>query len=217
MRPLAELVDNASPALPLIHQWLAEAKRPYEVLSPSPARGDVLVELQVTTRSPMGAIAYETGGVLIDHGWLRILGAGNQKLSRNLAEWNRGRSSGYLLVADDVVGGFFAINGGSLGVDAGSMYYWAPDTLKWEALDIGYTDFVRWAVGDKLSAFYEDLRWDGWESDVKTVGGDQCFTFYPFLWAKEGSVESSSRKPVSVPEQYAFNVELAAKLSAPDT
>jgi hypothetical protein len=217
MRTLGELVDNASPALPLIHQWLGEAKRPYEVLSPSGGRGDVLVELQVTTRSPMGAIAYETGGVLIDHGWLRILGAGNPKLPRNLAEWNRGRSSGYLLVADDVVGGFFAINGGSLGENAGSMYYWAPDTLRWEALNIGYTDFVRWAVSDKLSAFYRDLRWNNWESDVKIASGDQCFTFYPFLWAKEGAVESSSRKLVSVSEQYAFNVELAAKLNAPDT
>jgi hypothetical protein len=61
MRPIAELVDSADPALPLVRQWLAEARRPYELLSPSDARSDVLVELQVTTRSPMGAIAYETG------------------------------------------------------------------------------------------------------------------------------------------------------------
>jgi Protein of unknown function DUF2625 len=72
MRPLEELLNSADPALPLVRQWLAEAKRPYELLSPSEARGDVLVDLQVTTRSPMGAIAYETGGVLIDHGWLRL-------------------------------------------------------------------------------------------------------------------------------------------------
>jgi hypothetical protein len=211
MRPIAELIDNANPALPLVRQWLAEARRPYELLSPSDARGDVLVELQVTTRSPTGAIAYETGGVLIDHGWLRILGAGNPKLSRNLAEWNRGRS-GHLLVADDVAGGFFAINGGSLGDDAGAMYYWAPDTLRWEALNMGYAAFIRWAVSDKLSAFYQNLRWNNWESDVGAAGGDQCFTFYPFLWAKEGSVESSSRKLVSVFEQYALNVELESKL-----
>ena len=115
MRPLGELIDSEDPALPLVRQWLAEAERPYELLSPSDAREGVLFDLQVTTRSPMGAIAYETGGVLVDHGWLRILGAGNPKLPRNLAEWNRGRSSGYLLVADDVVGGFFAINGGRLG------------------------------------------------------------------------------------------------------
>jgi hypothetical protein len=217
VRPLAELIDTAEPALPLVRQWLAEAKRPYELLSPSDAREGVLFDLQVTTRSPMGAIAYETGGVLVDHGWLRILGAGNSKLPRNLAEWNRGRSSGYLLVADDAVGGFFAINGGSLGDDTGSMYYWAPDTLRWEALGLGYTDFVPWALGDKMSAFYRDLRWKNWESDVEMAGGNQCFTFYPFLWTKEGSVESSSRELVGVSEQYALNVQLAAKLKVPDT
>jgi len=97
------------------------------------------------------------------------------------------------------------------------MYYWAPDTLGWQAQDMGYAEFVRWAVGDKLSAFYRDLRWNNWESDMKTVSGDQCFNFYPFLWTKEGSVESSSREPVNVAEQHAFNIELAAKLNAPET
>jgi len=97
------------------------------------------------------------------------------------------------------------------------MYYWAPDTLKWGAMDIGYTDFVPWALSDKLSAFYPDLRWNNWESDVETASGNQCFTFYPFLWTREGSVESSSRKLVSVSEQYALNVELASKLNAPET
>src|ERR1044071_7443416 len=34
-----------------------------------------LEALQATTRSPLGAIAHETGGMLIDHGWLRLLGS----------------------------------------------------------------------------------------------------------------------------------------------
>ena len=122
-----------------------------------------------------------------------------------------------MLVADDVVGGFFAINGGNLGDDAGSMYYWAPDTLGWEALGIGYSDFIRWALGDQLSAFYRDLRWNNWELDAKTVSGDHCFTFYPFLWTDKGSIAFSSRKLVNVSEQYALNVELASKLNEPET
>jgi len=39
-------------------------------------RKSALVAVQVTTRSPMGAIIYETGGILVDHGWIRILGSG---------------------------------------------------------------------------------------------------------------------------------------------
>ena len=207
MRNLEELVDRCDPAIPLVREWLARSSRPVELLPPSKRSGDVLVSLQATTRSPMGAIAYETGGILIDHGWLRILGSGHPKLPRDIAGWNAGRSSGHLLVADDVIGGFFSINGGSLGDDLGSVYYWAPDTLKWEALGLGYTDFFCWALGDRLTVFYEGLRWKGWESDLQKVDGNQCFTFYPFLWTKEGSVDSSSRKPISVAEQYAFNSE----------
>lgn len=74
----------------------------------------------------MGAIVYETGGLLIDHGWLRILGSGHARLPRSIASWNQGRTifgdvdpPGYLLVADDVVGGLFAINGGQLGPKRG--------------------------------------------------------------------------------------------------
>jgi len=207
MRTLEELIDPDQPALPLVHEWLAQSSTPFELLEPSEARSDVLVGLQVTTRSPMGAIAYETGGILIDHGWLRILGSGHPKLPRNIVDWSAGRAAGHLLIADDVIGGFFSINGGALDEDRGSMYYWAPDTLKWEAMGLGYSDFLCWALSDKLAVFYKGLRWLGWEADVKKAGGDQCYTFYPFLWTKEGSVESSSRKLIAISEQFAFNAD----------
>jgi Protein of unknown function DUF2625 len=207
MRTLEELINHDDPAIALIRGWLAQSSRPVELLPPSERNGEVLVNLQVTTRSPMGAVAYETGGVLVDKGWLRILGSGHPKLPRNIAEWNAGRSSGYLLIADDVVGGFFAVNGGRLGDDPGSVYYWAPDTLKWESLGLGYTDFFCWVLSDRLTVFYEGLRWNNWEADLQRVDGDQSFSFYPPLWTAEGSVESSSRKPINIADQYALNIE----------
>ena len=211
MRTLKELVDLNEPAMPLVRQWLAKSSKPVEVLQPSERSSDVLFSLQVTTRSPMGAITHETGGILIDHGWLRLLGSGHPKLPRNIVDWNAGRSSGYLLVADDAIGGFFAINGGALGPDQGSMHYWAPDTLNWESLGLGYTDFLCWALSDRLNVFYESLRWPGWEVDTQQLGGDQCFNFYPFLWSEQGSVKSSSRKAINVAEQFTFNVEFVSR------
>lgn len=145
MRTLEELIDTEDAALPLVQEWAAGASHPFEILEPSEAdRQRVLLALQVTTRSTMGAVAHDTGGLLIDHGWLRVLGSGHPKLARNIVDWNEERSSGFLLVADDVVGGFFALNGGGLGEDAGAMYYWAPETLRWESLEIGYSDFLEW-------------------------------------------------------------------------
>mgnify|MGYP000969392700 FL=1 len=35
---------------------------------------------------------------------------------------------GYLLVADDVLGGFFEINGGAFDGKAGNIFYYAPDS-----------------------------------------------------------------------------------------
>jgi hypothetical protein len=92
-RTLQELLNVDEPAWPLVQSWLREAINPLEALPPSdPARGEALVATQVTTRSPMGAVIYETGGLLVDHGWLRLLGSGHSRLPRSLPGWNGGRS-----------------------------------------------------------------------------------------------------------------------------
>src|SRR5438105_2276535 len=93
LRQLEDLLDQNDPAWPLVQEWIRSANHPVEVLPPSePQRGEALVQLQVTTRSPMGAVVYETGGLLIDDGWLRLLGSGHERLPRSLPAWNRGRT-----------------------------------------------------------------------------------------------------------------------------
>ena len=213
MKSLEDLIDHRDPALPLIEKMLEETTLDVQLLPPSPENARVLSGLQVSTRSTLGSIAYDTGGLLIDHGWLRVLGCGHPQLPRNLLDWSAGRADGYLLVADDAAGGFFAINGGGLGEDAGAMYYWAPDTLRWEPLEIGYTDFLGWALSDNLATFYDGLRWEGWRSDLKALKADQCFSFFPFLWTREGSIAQSKRTMIDVSEQFEVNVELAGKLA----
>jgi hypothetical protein len=88
-RPLQEFLNVDEPAWPLIQSWLREATNAVEGLTPSaPARSEALVATQVTTRSPMGAVIYETCGLLVVHGWLRLLGSGHSHLPRSLPEWN---------------------------------------------------------------------------------------------------------------------------------
>lgn len=115
MRTLDALIDTAQPGIDLLRQWVRDAEVPCEILPPSAEREDVLLAVQVTTRSTLGALAFETGGLLIDGGWVRLLGSGHPRLPRSLAAWNAGRSHGYYLVGDDAAGGFFALNGGALG------------------------------------------------------------------------------------------------------
>lgn len=214
MKTINELVNTEEPAIDLINEWLSESSLNIEILPPSEDRERVLESLQITTRSSLGAIAYETGGILIDNGWIRFLGSGNEKLKRNIVDWNSDRSSGFLLVADDIVGGFFAINGGALGPDAGMMYYWSPDCVEWEPLDIGFTDFFIWALTEKINEFYLDLGKEKLSNDFTSIEADNCLSFYPFLWTEEGSIEKSTIGIVPVDEAFNFKIDTLAQLSS---
>ncbi len=44
-----------------------------------------------------------------------------------------------LLVANDVLCKFFAINGGAFGGKAGNVFYCVPDSGKWEDAQLGYS------------------------------------------------------------------------------
>lgn len=201
MKTFEELLNTDEPGWAVVQDWLRQATNPVEVLPPVEAnRKSALVAAQVTARSPMGAIIYETDGILVDHGWLRILGSGCDRLPRSVADWNKGwtfteygEPAPYWLVADDVIGGFFALDGGFLGGTVGRMFYFAPDSLRWESMDMGYSDFVWWCFTGDTAEYYADYRWQGWEQDVKELPGDRGFSFIPFLWAKNRQLG----KPIS--------------------
>ncbi|XZE20687.1 DUF2625 family protein [Pirellulaceae bacterium SH449] len=63
-----ELIDREEPAITLIHDWIGAAENQCDVFPPSNEYAEELLEIQVTTLSTLGAFAYETGGVMVDHG-----------------------------------------------------------------------------------------------------------------------------------------------------
>jgi hypothetical protein len=222
-RSLHELYAADEPAWPVVQSWIGAAKNHVEILAPDEAqREQVLLDTQVTLRSPMGAIIYHTGGLFVDHGWLRFLGSGNPKLSRSLPGWNRGRSRdedgnsrGFWLVADDVIGGFFALNGGAFQGPKTEVFYSAPDTLRWEHLaGIGYTEFLNWSFNSNLDKFYESLRWPGWEAEISSLMGDEVLSIYPPLFTREGKdIARCARRPCPISEIYGLNVVKCPKQS----
>ncbi|PTM53239.1 DUF2625 family protein [Desmospora activa] len=211
MKPLSELIVDSSDTKQLLQQWKEESERTVQFLPENTdANKPVLHYLQVTTHSILGHIAYHTGGIIIDHGWLRILGSGHDRMQRDVQTWNvidpeqkQNRWPGLLLVADDVLGGFFALNGGGVSGTVGKIVYLAPDTLEWEALDLTYPQFIDWAMTGDIKKFYQPFYWTGWEQDVQSLHGDQGYSFYPFLWTREGkNIESVSRKAVPIAELW---------------
>jgi hypothetical protein len=210
---LAQLVNRDEPAWPLVQEWIGQAVRPVEALPPAGDAGDALVSVQVTTRSPMGAIIFETGGLLVDHGWLRILGSGHPRLPRSLPKWNfacgmqeSDTPPPWVLIADDVLGGFFALDGGRFGGRKHTVWYFAPDALEWEDLERGYSEFLCWCFLADVSLFYKTWRWPGWETEVSQLGGDQTLSIYPPLSADGPQLEQRSRRPASIAEIFRMNV-----------
>jgi hypothetical protein len=221
MRPIEELINKEDSGWELVKEWRKEAKNEIEILERDSTKADLaLFRTQVTTRSPMGAIIYETGGIIVDNGWIRILGSGSEKMKRSLPEWNKGKSfeeygqaPPYLLIADDAIGGFFALNGGGFGnQDLGKIYYFSPDNLEWESLDIGYSDFILWTFTGEIDKFYEGLRWKKWKKEVKDTGADRVMNFYPFLWTKYDDLEKSSRQDVPIEETWTMQMDVRNQL-----
>ena len=69
-RSLNELIDAQEPAIDFLRQLASDAEVPCELLPPGPERENALLYLQVTTHSTLGALAYDTGGILVDNGWV---------------------------------------------------------------------------------------------------------------------------------------------------
>ncbi len=221
MRDVNQLINTHESAWPNIQEWADSAKNKVQILPVDTIKAkEALYNTQVTTRSPMGAVVYHSGGILVDNGWIRILGSGSEILSRSLPNWNKGKSFTefgeqplFYLIADDAIGGFFMLNGGGLGNDLGKVYYFAPEDLQFQALDITYTEFILFCFNNDLDLFYENFRWTNWEKDLATLKADNVFTFYPFLWSKEGKdINENVKSQVSAEEQYYLNIDFRHQL-----
>lgn len=222
MQSLHELINKTDPAWPLVKKWIDSAKNKIEILEIDSAKAkEALYNTQVSTYSTLGSVIYNTGGIMVDNGWIRILGSGSRRLNRSVAEWNKGKSikeygdkPEYLLVADDAAGGFFAVNYGAFGTDLKNIYYLAPNSLNWEPLGYGYGEFILFCFDSDLSKFYKGLRWATWSQFIANLDGSKSYSFRPYLWSEEGTdIEKCTRKLVSTEDLFKFNIEKQKELS----
>lgn len=220
MRSLAELLDVADLAWPTLRHAIEGAGGRAVVVPVERQVGErCLYALQVTARSTLGALALETGGLLVDGGWLRIFGGGSDCFP-DLATVNgldgRDRTPPpTLLVATDVLGGQFAINGGGLGGEPGEVHYFGPDTLSWTPLGIGHAAWVARVLGRPLDDFYDGLRWPGWQGEVEAVRPDEAISCFPFLFTQQGRDPAAiSRRVVPWEELRGVLAEAADQLAA---
>ncbi|WP_404386461.1 DUF2625 domain-containing protein [Knoellia locipacati] len=220
-RSVEQLVDVDSPTWPQLVEATKSTATTVEVLPVTREQGErTLHRLQVTTHSALGALALECGGLLVDHGWLRILGGGHDGIP-DLATANglddpsdSSTDPPHLLVALDVLGGRFAIDGGGLGVATGQVCYFAPDSLQWDSLDIGHTAFVHAMIGGATERFYDGQRWPGWQEECARLASTEGFALYPPPFTVEGQdLSAVSRGAVPMDELLGFYDDAAGQLS----
>lgn len=218
---LHELLSAGDTAWTQVAQWLAAATRPVEVLDATPTEAErTLLMLQLSTHTPLGALAYHTGGVLIEHGWLRLLGSGHARMRGNLLSWNGQEPVGFhdatpgaLIVALDALGGVFALNQGAFSGELQRIFYYAPDAFDWEDLTCTYPEFLRWTVTGDMDTFYSTFRWQGWEEEVKALNGDDGIMIYPPLFTGSNPLHLRAHTPMALPQLVSAQWHLAQEIA----
>ncbi|MCZ0990564.1 DUF2625 domain-containing protein [Streptomyces diastatochromogenes] len=234
MRETDELARVDDPAWPELQELITAGAVPVRVLPADPEEGRrCLLQMQVTARSTLGALALNCGGLVLDDGWVRVYGGGSAaagglpslgRVNRFPEEFDPAwHPASGLVVGHDVLGGVFALNGhdpagaGRPG-DPGQMTYFAPDTLEWEALDMGHSTWVWWLLSGRLETFYDGLRWPGWREEAAEPDLAQGITVYPFLWSKEAhdDLAATSRRPVAMSEVLGVAADFARQMGPAD-
>ncbi len=234
MREIDELADVDDPAWPELQQLLEASSVPVQVLPADRDEGRrCLLQMQVTARSVLGALVLNTGGLLLDDGWVRVFGGGSAADGNlpSLGQVNglpmafdpAWRPASGLVVAHDAVGGVFALNGHDPAAEGrpgapGQMTYFAPDTLAWVALEVGHSVWVSWLLSGRLETFYQGLRWPGWREEALALAPSQGIAVHPFLWSKEARADlaATSRQAVPMREVLGVAADFARQLGSAD-
>ena len=171
-----------------------------------------LKKMNLIRKSTLGAIVTFSSGISIDN-WIRIIGQENLIhkgiLSYQSYQKENVTMKSMTIVGQDVVGGIFAINIGKYPEGLKKVWYFAPDNLQWECMDMNYAEFVAWAIQGNTDEFYSSMRWNGWKEDCSKVGFEEMILIYPFLWSKECNLETASKTIVSSDELIRMNSEYA--------
>lgn len=180
------------------------------------AVGDKIVkELSLNENTTLATIIYGTAGLTINK-CIRILGQGNAEL-QSICEINDiidgvpTKIKGFLIVATDIFGGIYAMNVEEIDGSIGQIFYFAPDTLEWDPLDMKYSQFLYWAVNGNTDEFYETMKWSDWEKYADLTNFNQGILIYPFLWSKEIVIETASKKIVPFVELINVNMDYRRK------
>lgn len=143
-------MDNSSAKL--LAEWIVASKgTQFLTAKNTETEMKILDRLQLTEHSTIGCLIKDLGYVVCENRHIRILGGKNPDCESffdiNALYTGSWLLKGVLVIADTSNGGLFALNcDESNGATLGEVLYLPYGSLLWERLDIGYSDFVQWAI-----------------------------------------------------------------------
>lgn len=179
---------------------LKSIKESQKAVSVLPKQDERLLVIErqysINKESTLGAIVYNTGGIVVD-GWIRIYGAGEL----DFAERNKLFPYDEIVVGEDILGGLFII------LEGGNVAYFALDTMEIEDMEISFGQFIYWCLHGDTDTFYLDYKWEHWQEDVASLGLSYGMSFYPYLWAEVESIEKRHREPIPMKEIIGLEID----------
>ncbi len=163
----------------------------------------IIDELQIQEESTIGQLLLHVKSMTIN-GYLRILTKDIVDVNAKVKKIYPGNK---LVVATDIFGGIFAINNCDFDEEKDTIWYFAPDTLQWEDLNIDYTNFIKWALSDNLVKFYSSFLWKSSEDIIQQLNDGDAVLIYPFLWSNECDIETATKKIVPYIELVELNAQ----------
>lgn len=160
-------IDRASPTL---DEVLDDAK--VSVTRFPPAQSyvyeDELEKARLPKGSLLGTLLRKSDGMVLDRGWIRILGLTSQACGRTLAGWNDplgwrrewgGMAEAMLVFADDPAGNQFGINLGMDGQGNWQVYRGCPVERTWTSLERTFGQWFHAVLADEHGAWYPEEDW----------------------------------------------------------
>lgn len=172
----------------------------------------IIEKLNINEESVLGQVLLNVSGVVIND-YLRIWCNDEPNILLQNNKVKQFYAGNKLIVANDIWGGLFAISNGDFEGNRRDIWYFAPDLLEWENLDINYAEFLSWTCGNGVGKFYQSFICKDIDSISREVNVNQAILIYPFLWAKECNLETADKKVVPLEELIAINADYQKKLN----
>lgn len=180
-------------------ECLLKTTKTHQVIKSNEITSNQIVQqLELPHNYLLTSVIKNLGLLYLDNNWIRLYGSGNKETNTpSILDKNKDNPySRLLIVADDIVGGLFALNMGYSETNVGNIFYFAPDTMEWEDLDLDYTNFVYWLLLGDTTTFYLDVRWNNWQQTISTLTINEAISIYPPLFTDGEDLNNRSKQIV---------------------